>query len=51
MISDGLGMAPYLWYKEKGLFNAKTRSEIECYVCPKCGCIELKAENPSVFHI
>ena len=49
MIGDVSGMPTYLSYKEKGLFNSEIRSAMECYVCPKCGYIEFRAETPSIF--
>mgnify|MGYP007066384385 FL=1 len=48
-IGNAAGMPSYLAYKEKGVFNPEIRDNVECYVCPKCGYIELKAENPSLF--
>ena len=32
--------------KKKGVFESEKRSAVLCYVCPKCGYIELYAENP-----
>lgn len=41
------GMTPvYLSNKKKGVFEAEKRSSVSCYVCPKCGYIELYADKP-----
>ncbi len=32
--------------KNKGFFETTCRSEVECYVCPECGHIELYAKDP-----
>ena len=33
--------------KKKGLFESEKRSDVLCYVCPKCGYIELYAKEPN----
>ena len=41
------GMAPiYLSNKKKGVFETEKSSSISCYVCPKCGLVELHADKP-----
>ncbi|MBD5134434.1 MAG: hypothetical protein HDT39_00515 [Lachnospiraceae bacterium] len=42
-------MPVYLEFKKKGILETEKRSMVECYVCPQCGYIELKAKNPEVF--
>lgn len=32
--------------KENGIFKLHKKSDVLCCVCPKCGYIELYAENP-----
>lgn len=32
--------------RNKGFFETECRSELECYVCPECGYIELYAKEP-----
>lgn len=39
----------YLSFKEKGIFSSEVQSSIDCYVCAKCGHIELNATSPEVF--
>lgn len=36
----------YLSNKKKGLFKHEKTCGITCFVCPECGYIELKADNP-----
>ena len=38
---------PYLMNKKPGLLEPEKRSRIGCFVCPACGYVELKAEEPS----
>jgi len=49
MVGDITGMGVYLVNKEKGLLGMERRSNINTFVCPKCGKLELVAENPDVF--
>ena len=37
--------------KKKGVFESEKRSTVSCYVCPKCGHIELIADHPSSLQI
>lgn len=32
--------------KKKGIWEPEKRCAVLCYVCPKCGYIELYADNP-----
>lgn len=48
-IAGTMGTPFYLRHKPSGFLSAEKRSGIECYVCPDCGYIELKAVNPEVF--
>ena len=43
---DAVGTPVYLSTKKKGIFDNEKRSGVNCYVCPKCGYIELQAINP-----
>lgn len=36
----------YLSNKKKGILESEKRSNVTCYVCPKCGYVELNADNP-----
>ncbi len=36
----------YLKNKKKGIFETAKTSSVTCYVCPKCGYVELKADEP-----
>lgn len=49
LIGDVTGMPVYIANKKKGILNPETRSNVECFVCPQCGYIELKAEQPDLF--
>lgn len=49
MSGDISGMPVYLKHKEKGILGAEKTSSVECYVCTKCGHIELIATKPEVF--
>ena len=37
--------------KKKGMLEPEKRCNSLCYVCPKCGYIELYAENPTALKI
>ena len=37
--------------KKKGFMESEKRSAVLCYVCPKCGYIELYAEEPKKLKI
>lgn len=43
---DMVGSEVLLTNKKKGILEVEKRSGVECYVCPKCGYVELKATNP-----
>lgn len=49
MAGDTFGTSVYLKHKEKGILGAEKTSPVECYVCTKCGHIELIATKPEVF--
>ena len=42
---DAVGTVVYLTNKKEGLFETQKNSSVSCYVCPKCGYIELNADN------
>ncbi len=44
--ADVVGTVVYLSNKKKGIFESEKRSDVSCYVCPKCGYIEFKANKP-----
>ena len=46
---DAYGTPAYITGKKKGILTTKPQSAVSCYVCPKCGYIELKADNPKQF--
>lgn len=37
--------------KKKGIFEPSEKCDVLCYVCPKCGYIELYAEKPEKLKI
>jgi hypothetical protein len=43
------GLQPYIWYKKKGILEIEKKSSVSCYVCTKCGHIELLADEPEKF--
>ena len=42
---DAVGTVVYLTNKKNGIFETEKSSTVECYVCPKCGYIELHADD------
>ncbi|MBR4953891.1 MAG: hypothetical protein IKZ30_05170 [Oscillospiraceae bacterium] len=47
LVGDTMGAASvFLRNKKKGIFESEKRCKVECFVCPSCGYVELKAENP-----
>ena len=42
---DAVGTVVYLAKKKDGIFAPDKNSPVSCYVCPKCGHIELVADN------
>lgn len=42
---DVVGTVVYLTNKKEGIFETERNSTVSCYVCPKCGCIELHADD------
>lgn len=42
---DAVGTVVYLTNKKNGIFEAEKNSAVSCYVCPKCGYIELNADS------
>ncbi len=45
--SDASGAGAYLTNKKNGILESEKRSSVACYVCPKCGYIELYADEPT----
>lgn len=48
-VLNGARIPVYLTNKRKGIFEEEKISAVDCYVCPKCGYIELKAVSPEKF--
>ena len=46
---DTFGIPIYLKYKKKGILELEKTSQVDAYVCTKCGYVELKAVAPDVF--
>ncbi len=46
LCADAPGTGAYVSNKKKGIFESEKRCRVECFVCPECGYVELKAENP-----
>lgn len=44
--ADQYGLGVCLTNKKKGIFEATKSSDVTCFVCPRCGCIALQADNP-----
>lgn len=42
---DVVGTVVYLTNKKDGIFETEKNSTVSCYVCPKCGYIELHADD------
>lgn len=40
----------YLTNIRKGFMESEKRSKVSCFVCPKCGYIELKADAPQAIN-
>lgn len=49
LVGDVSGMQVYLSQKEKGIFGVERQGKLECFVCPKCGEVKLKATTPEIF--
>lgn len=45
--ADTMGTGAYLTNKKKGILESEKTSTVSCYVCPKCGYIELHADDPA----
>jgi len=43
---DAFATPVYLSNKKKGVLATEKRSSVSCYVYPKCGFVELNADNP-----
>ena len=43
---DVVGTVVYLTNKKESILDSEKISSVSCYVCPKCGYIELNADNP-----
>ncbi len=46
LCGDAYGTGMYLKNKKKGMFETEKICGVLCYVCPVCGHIELKADEP-----
>lgn len=44
--ADTFGTGAYLTNKKKGLLESEKQCTVSCYVCPKCGYVELHADEP-----
>ena len=42
---DAVGSVVYLTNKKEGIYETEKSSTVSCYVCPKCGYIELHADD------
>lgn len=42
---DAVGTVVYLTNKKDGILETVKSSTVSCYVCPKCGYIELQADD------
>ena len=45
---DAVGTVVYLTNKKNGIFENEKNSTVSCYVCPKCGYVELNAANAKI---
>lgn len=48
---DVVGIGLYLTNKPKGVLESEKRTTVSCYVCPSCGHVELKADEPQIINI
>lgn len=46
LCGDAYGTGMYLKNKKEGMFATEKTSTVTCYVCPECGYVELKADEP-----
>ena len=46
LCGDVSRMSVRLTNKKKGVFETEHISTVSCFVCTKCGYVELKADNP-----
>ena len=46
LCGDVSGMSVRLTNKKKGVFETEHISTVSCFVCTKCGYVELKTDNP-----
>ncbi|CEN29937.1 MAG: hypothetical protein ACLUG9_17000 [Paraclostridium sordellii] len=49
LVTGAIAIPPYVCDKKKGVFEYEKRSYVSCYVCTKCGKIQLIADTPEIF--
>ena len=45
LCTGAYGTPPYLMRKRPGVFEPEHRCGVDCYVCPVCGSVELRAQD------
>jgi hypothetical protein len=45
----GMSRSMILGTKKKSMWDSETMCVVNCYVCPQCGAIELRASKPELF--
>ena len=45
----GQGYPIWVMAKKKSIWDSEKLCTVDCWVCPQCGYIELKAEKPELF--
>ncbi|MBQ7944975.1 MAG: hypothetical protein IJ326_13060 [Lachnospiraceae bacterium] len=51
LCGDAYGTGLFLRSKKKGMFEMAKDSTVSCYVCPECGYVELKADEPKKIRV
>lgn len=51
LCGDMAGTGMYLKNKKKGMFESEKTSAVTCYVCPECGYVELRADDPKKINV
>ena len=46
---DVYGIGMYVTTKKNGFWDMEKSSSVSCYVCPKCGYLEMYADKPGEF--
>ena len=46
---DVYGIGVYVTTKKNGFWDIEKSSSVSCYVCPKCGYLEMYADKPGEF--